>query len=178
MEDKISQPKEEVLNKGLEMALFKYNEELKKYDSYNSRAMYPISIISIMLTFSSFFIKDKQLFTNNSFNFVIALVIFVLFVTLCLLYVEITNPNDINKNTCPETDYYYNKLNSVESKSDFVKYLITIYTEDHQEYFNINKRRGKYLKYMNILLSLIIILFLIILYSLYFNDFLLLFPKN
>lgn len=182
MEDiniKISQPEKEVLEKGLEMTIFKYNEELKKYDSYNSRAMYPISIISFVLTFSSFFIKDKQLITINTFNFVIALVILVLFVTLCLLYVEITKPNQIKqKLTCPEPIFFYDKLNSAKSKSDLVKYLITIYTEDHNKILEINNLRGKYLKYMNILLSIIIILFIIILYSQYFKDFVLLFSNN
>lgn len=175
---KISQSRKEVLDKGLEMALFKYNEELKKSESYNSRAMYPISIISFMLTFSSFFIKDKQLFTINTFNFLIALVILVLFVILCLLFVEITKPiKIIEKKTCPEPTYYYEMLNNATSKSDFVNYLITIYTEDHNIIFGINNRKGKYLKYMNFLLSIIIILFIIILYSQYFNDLVLLFSK-
>ena len=173
MEPTILQSDKDVLDKGLEIAIFKYNEELKKYDSYNSRALYPISLISILLTITSYFIKDIKLIDINPFLLGASGAICVLFVSICLLYILITKPYKIDRQTCPEPKYFYGKLDDVKSKNEFSKYLITIYTEDHQSYFEKNKHRGKYLFYMNVLLSIIIILYLIIIYSLYFHDYIL-----
>lgn len=163
--------KDVVLDKGLEIAKLKYSEELKKYDSYNSRALYPISFISIMLTITSYFIKDIKLTVVNPLLFGMSCTICVLFVSICLLYIIITRPYKIDRHTCPKPEDFYRELD--KSKNEFTKYLITIYTEEQQEYFKINRLRGNYLLCMNIFLSIIIILYLMILYSLYFHDYIL-----
>ena len=50
----------EILKKGLDITLLRYNEQLKKCDSFNERARYPLYVMPIVFTILTFWGKNPK----------------------------------------------------------------------------------------------------------------------
>ena len=63
--ENITQSDKEVLDKGLEIVIYRYNEELKRSKTFNKSAMYPLSIIPLIFTIISFFLKTQDVIDKH-----------------------------------------------------------------------------------------------------------------
>lgn len=164
--ENVSQSNIEILSKGLEIAINKYNEEVKRGETLNNRAMYPLSIIPVILTFISFFIDilHKQIIHNYPrLVFCIVLMICVLYVVICVYFIKITIPKEHISVTASYSKVFCSNLDNSPSIVAYYQQLIPQYVEDFNTLLYNNNKKGLYLKSMNILFLIIILLFIAIL---------------
>ena len=166
--ENISQSKIEVLDKGLEIVLIRYNEELKKSNSFNKRAMYPISIMPIISTILIFLLKFLKMKTDTNLLFIV-LIIFLLYAIIYGHFIIITIPRKVKLESASSPKYFYEHLNKANSIAEYYKILIQQYEKDYQTLCKKNEKKGNYLKYMYLLFSITILLYMLILglYSYY-----------
>ena len=164
--ENISQKNLGILSKGLEIAINRYNEELKRGETFNNRAMYPLSIIPVILTLISFFIDilHKPIIDNHPrLVFCIVLMICVLYVLICVYFIKITIPKRNIQMTTSYPEVFCSNLDSAQSIVAYYQQLIPQYVEDSNTLYEDNEKKGQYLKRMNILFLIIILLFMVIL---------------
>lgn len=160
----------EVLDKGVEFAHNQYKEEIEKYNVYNKRAMYPMSVITFLVTAISLFINQTDfLVKNRSLSLIIIALIFV----IILCFVFITRPYNFRETTVPDDKEFHEKINDPD-ETLFKKWLIDSYRTDAKSYRKFNRRRGWLLLAMNICLAAIVMIIIYALLSTIFPDFILL----
>lgn len=150
----INTENDEVLNKGLEHAIFRYKEELEKYHKYNKRAMYPLTVITFLITVLS--VLPQKSFLPSIDSFCTPILFFsVLVVLVC--FIGITTPYFYKKYISIDFDAFANRCS--DDVQQFKKYLICIYLTDAASYQKLNKYRGLFLFIMNICLVISIACF-------------------
>jgi MFS family permease len=169
--ENVSQSNIDILEKGLEIAFNRYNEELKRGKAFNKRAMYPLSIIPVIFTIISFFLNNLQNFLiekHQSWIFCIVLIICILYVLICVCFIRITIPKSYRMISASSPKVFCKNLDETLSIVAYYQLLIPQYVEDYNTLYKNNEKKGRYLKYMNILFIIIILLFMIILTLTYF----------
>ena len=166
--ESIRQGDVEILSKGLDMALFCYNEEWQKSKTFEKKAMYPITIIPVFFTLISFFIDTlhKPVIENYPhLTFCIALTIFVCYVVICTLLILMNKPNK-GKATPPWV--FCRLLDETYSMSSYYQYWISQIIEEGNILFHINEYKSRCLTKIYALFLIIIFLFMIIVTLSYF----------
>ena len=169
--ENVNQSNIDILSKGLEIVLNRYNEELKRGKTFNKRAMYPLSIIPVIFTLISFFIETLQrpiVDNHPSLTFCIVLIICLLYVVICMCFVKITIPKKDTMVSASSPDDFCKDLDKTSSIVAYYQKLIPRYLEDYYILYQRNIKKGWYLKCMNFLFLIIILLFMVILTLSYF----------
>lgn len=167
-EDLITTNNKEVLNNGLEYAHARYKEEIDKYNVYNKRAMYPMSVITFIVTAISLF-KDKTYYLLKD-NATLSQLIITLIFVIIFCFVAITIPYFLRQTTVPNDTEFHTKINH-ENETVFKKWLIDSYRRDAKKYRRYNCIRGGLLFVMNVCLSIIVFAIIYALMSSFFPDF-------
>jgi len=157
----------EVLDNGVEYAHNQYKEEVEKYDLYNKRAKYPMSVITFLVTAVSLFIEQTDFLVDHH---LLSLIIIALIFVIIICFVAITIPYYFKKAAVPEDEEFYEKINDPDATL-FKKWLIDSYRTDAKTYRKFNRFRGWLLLAMNICLAIIVIAIIVALLSSIFPDF-------
>lgn len=156
----------EVLDTGIEYAQNQYKEEIEKYNVYNKRAKYPMSVITFLVTAISLFIEQTDFLVDHH---LLSLIIIALIVVIIICFVAITIPYNFKKTTVPDDKEFHEKINDSDATL-FKKWLIDSYRTDAKTYRTFNRFRGWLLLVMNICLAVIVIAIIFALLSSMFLD--------